>query len=186
MGLPNPQPHFSANDYLAWEREQTEKSEYFRGEVFAMGGASRRHVTATLNLAADLMDALDGTPCRVYMADMKLRVQEGEAYFYPDVLVTCDAADHRADQCMSAPTLIVEVLSPSTAAFDRGEKFATYRRIPALQEFVLVDPERRSIECYRRTDNDLWQLRDIVPETPLTLESLQVEIPWERIFRNLD
>ena len=186
MGLPQIECPISAEDYLAWEREQPTKSEYFRGEIFAMVGASRKHVTITMNLVAALMSALEGSPCRVYAADMKLRLLEDEAYFYPDVLVTCDASDHRADQFMSTPTVVIEVLSPSTASFDRGDKFAAYRRVPSLREFVLVDAETRSVERYTRIDNDIWQLRDIAPETPLTLDSLDVAIPWGRLFQNLD
>jgi Uma2 family endonuclease len=146
MGLPQAQSPLSASEYLAREREQPIKSEFFRGEVFAIGGASRRHAAVTLDVAASLMDRLDGTPCRVYAADMKLRILDGDAYVYPDVLVTCDAGDRQADQFMALPTLIVEVLSPSTAAFDRGDKCATYRRIPSLREFVLIDPDKRNIE----------------------------------------
>jgi Uma2 family endonuclease len=186
MGLPQIETRFSAADYLAWEREQPEKSEFFRGEVFAMSGASRRHVTVSGNVFTSLDQALEGTPCRAYMADMKLRVLEDEAYFYPDVLVTCDPADHRSDRFMSAPTLVVEVLSPSTAAFDRGEKFAAYRRIPSLREFVLIDPEKQTIEIYRRAGRDVWELHDIAPGTPLALSSLETGIAWDRVFRNLD
>lgn len=186
MGLPQATSPLSPADYLAWESAQPTKSEYFRGEVFAMGGASRRHVTISLNLAAALMAGLDGTPCRVYALDMKLHVQESEAYFYPDVLVTCDARDHRADLAMTAPTLVIEVLSPSTAAFDRGEKFATYRRIPSLREFVLVDPEQRRIELYRRGAGDVWTLHDIAPGAQLILDSLSTRVDWDRVFRNID
>ena len=186
MGLPQMQTRFSAADYLAWESEQPEKSEFFRGEVFAMSGASRRHVTVSGNVFSSLDQAVEGTPCRVYMADMKLRVLEDEAFFYPDVLVTCDPTDHRSDLFMSAPTLVVEVLSPSTAAFDRGEKFTAYRRIPSLREFVLIDPEKLTIEVYRRTAQDVWELHDIPPGAPLALSSLETEIGWDRVFRNLD
>ena len=124
QALPQPTPAFTAADYLRWEAEQLDKHEYLRGETFAMGGASRRYVTISGNVFSALDDALEGTPCRAYMADMKVQAAADEAYFYPDVLVTCDPADHRADQFMRAPKLIVEVLSPATAAYDRGEKFA--------------------------------------------------------------
>jgi Uma2 family endonuclease len=186
MGLSQPTTPFSAAEYLAWESEQTRKHEFFHGEVFAMVGASRRHVTVAVNLLSALDRALEGTPCRAYMADMQLQADADEAYFYPDVMVTCDPNDHRAERFMSAPVLVIEVLSPSTASFDRGEKFAAYRRIQSLREFVLVDPERLSIELFRRADNDIWELHDIDPEQPLKLSSLQVEIPGHRIFRNLD
>lgn len=186
MALPQPTAPFTAEDYLHWEAEQPDKHEYFHGETFAMGGASRRHVTISLNVASALDDALEGSPCRAYMADMKVQAAEDEAYFYPDVLVTCDPVDHRADHYMRAPKVIVEVLSPTTAAYDRGEKFATYRRIPSLQDFVLIDPDLRRIEHYHRNPGDRWELQDIAPEAPLVLPSLEVSIPWQRVFRNAD
>ncbi|NEV62117.1 Uma2 family endonuclease [Thiorhodococcus minor] len=186
MGLPQIDSPISAADYLAWEEEQPEKSEYVCGEIFPMDEFSRRHVMVCGNVASTLHLALEETGWRVYASQMKLRVLEDEAYFYPDVLVTCDPADHRADQFMSAPTVVVEVLSPSTAAFDRGDKFALYRQIPSLKEFVLIDPEKRRIECYRRGEQARWELEDIAPDGPLRLQSLDAEVPWERIFRNAD
>lgn len=120
------------------------------------------------------------------MSGMQLQGQPDEAYFCPDVLVTCDPDDHRAERLVRAPILVIEVISPSTASFDRGEKFAAYRRIRSLRAFVLVDPERRSFELFRRADNDVWELRDIAPDQPLKLTILDVEIPVRRIFRNLD
>jgi len=186
MALPQPTAPFTAEDYLHWEAGQPDKHEYYHGETFAMGGASRRHVTISLNVAAALDEALEGSPCRTYMADMKVQAAADEAYFYPDVLVTCDPADHRADQFMRAPKLIVEVLSPATAAYDRGDKFAAYRRIASLQEFVLIDPDTRRIEHYRRTQAKRWELQEIEPEQPLQLQCLEVEIAWQKVFRNVD
>ena len=186
MALPQPTPPFTAEGYLQWETEQPDKHEFVRGETFAMGGASRRHVTISGNVFSALDDALEGSPCRAYMADMKVQAAEDEAYFYPDVLVTCDAADHRADQFMRAPTLIVEVLSPATAAYDRGEKIAAYRRIPSLRDFVLIDPDLRRIEYYRLTPARHWELQDIEPEQPLVLHDLGISIPWQKVFRNAD
>ena len=186
MALPQPTAPFTAEDYLRWEAGQPDKHEYDHGETFAMGGASRRHVTISLNIAAALDEALEGSPCRAYMADMKVQAAADEAYFYPDVLVTCDPADHRADQFMRSPTLIVEVLSPATAAYDRGDKFAAYRRIPSLRDFVLIDPDLRRIEHYRRSQDERWELQDIAPEQALVLESLEVSIPWQKVFRNAD
>ncbi len=120
------------------------------------------------------------------MADMKVQAAADEAYFYPDVLVTCDPADHRADQFMRAPKLIVEVLSPATAAYDRGEKFASYRRIASLTDFVLIDPDHRRIEHYRRIQDSRWELQEVEPEQALLLQSLDVSIAWQRVFRNAD
>ena len=177
---------FTPQDYLRWEAEQPEKHEYLRGEVFAMGGAARRHVKVSLNLAAALDGALEGTPCRAYMADMKVEVAEGEAYCYPDVLVTCHPADHQAELALQHPTLIAEVLSPSTAAYDRGDKFLLYRRLASLREYVLIDADQKRIELYRKGDDGLWVLHDIENGQPLQLTSIEVSVPWERLFRNVD
>jgi len=186
MGNPAIAEPFGAADYLLWEAEQPDKHEYLAGEVFAMGGASRRHVTVSGNLFAALDDALLGTPCRAYMADMKVQAAKDTAYFYPDVLVTCDPVDHRADQIMTSPTLIAEVLSPATAAYDRGDKFAAYRGIPSLREYVLIDPDQKKVELYRRGEDGLWVLRDIQTGAPLPLASVGVDIAWDRLFRNVD
>ena len=120
------------------------------------------------------------------MADMKLQVQKQSVYFYPDVMVTCDPEDHQADQYLSSPVLIIEILSESTAAFDRGQKAAIYRGLPGLKEFVLIDPDRRQIELYRRTQENIWELRDIPAEHSLSFWSLDMTIPWTRNFRNVD
>jgi Uma2 family endonuclease len=186
MNAPHSIAVFSAADYLHWESQQTEKYEFLNGEVFAMGGASRRHVTIAGNLFSALDQALEDSPCRAYMADMKVQAHADCAYFYPDVLVTCDPADHKADYYMSAPCLIVEVLSPATAGYDRGEKFAAYRQLASLQDFVLIDPQRRHIEHYVKTAQGLWQLSDIVAEQPLVFTRLDITIPWARIFRNVN
>lgn len=193
MVLPLPTPPITFADYLAWEAAQPEKHEYVAGEVFplhremeAMGGTSRAHVTVAGNIFNEISNRIEGTPCRAYMADMKLQVEAADAYFYPDVLVTCDEADRRADQFMSAPALLMEVLSPSTAAYDRGDKFAAYRRLASLRQYVLVDPEQRRIESFTRTGEGQWLLQDIAPDTDLLIPALDLALPWAGIFRNLD
>ncbi len=120
------------------------------------------------------------------MAYMKVEAIKDTAYFYPDVLVTCDPADHRADLVMRAPILVAEVLSASTAAYDRGDKFAAYRGIPSLREYVLIDPDKQSVELFRKGDDGLWVLHDIQPDSPLTLASVGVEVGWKQLFRNVD
>jgi len=110
---------FTAQDYLDWERQQTTKHEFVQGETFAMAGAGDAHVTISLNVAATLKQHLRGTPCRTYIADMKVCAQAVDAYFYPDVFVTCSATDAQRNDAKEEPTL-VEVLSPTTAAYDRG------------------------------------------------------------------
>ena len=186
MALTKPAPQFSATDYLAWEAEQPGRHEYLHGETFAMGGASRLHVTVSGNVFAALDRVLENTPCRAYMSDMKLQAQADQAYFYPDVVVTCDPADHQAEYFIRTPTVVVEVLSPTTAAYDRGDKFAAYRRIASLREFILIDPDKRRIEHYHRSTGSTWELQELEPGDPLRIASLEAEIPAERIFRNVD
>lgn len=186
MGQPQPVSPFTAQDYLAWEVEQEGRHEFSYGEVFAKGGASRRHVTVAGNVVTAIDQLLADTPCRAYMADMMVEAVAEEVYYYPDVFVTCDAADHRADRFMRSPVLVVEVLSPSTEAYDRGKKFAMYRLISSLREYVLIDPERLAVEAYRRTDEGVWTLRDVPKGEALVFAGLDLEIAWGRIFRNVE
>ncbi len=173
-------------EYLLWESLQPKKHEYVAGDIFAMGGASRRHVTLSGNLFAGLDEALSGTPCRVYMADMKIEVATKRCFFYPDVFVTCHPDDHRAELAMHHPLLIAEVLSPSTAAYDRGGKFIAYRSLPSLKEYLLIDPDQQQLELFRKGADGLWILHDFVPGQTLQLASIEAAISWERLFRNVD
>ncbi|HQQ71892.1 MAG TPA: Uma2 family endonuclease, partial [Alicycliphilus sp.] len=134
MNLPAHQHRFDAQAYLDWEAEQAQKHEYFDGEVFAMAGASDAHVTIAGNLYMALRNHLRGGPCSVFISDMKLRVEEDNAFFYPDVFVSCAEADRAQSHHKSAASLVVEVLSPSTSAYDRGAKFASYRKLTTLRE----------------------------------------------------
>lgn len=186
MALPLSQPHFDADAYLAWEAEQPDRSEYLAGEVFAMVGVRRTHATVALNIGAALREHLRGSPCLPFIADMKLRVAAADAFFYPDVMATCDERDRRADLFVEHPKLIVEILSASTAAYDRGAKFVAYRKIAALQEFVLVDVDTRRIEIYRRQPNNEWLLHDYAGEPSCRLESVDLRLPMETVFEDVD
>jgi Uma2 family endonuclease len=187
MGLPIRRRDFeTTEDFLAWEETQTEKHEFVDGEVFqvhAMVGARRIHVDVAGNCYALLKAALRGTPCRPYLLDLKLQVAED--IFYPDILVTCHPDDLAADIAVRHPTIIIEVLSDSTAAYDRGRKFAAYRRIAALAEYALIDPEARTIEVYRRTGADDWLLAASEAPLGLVLRSLDFVATPEAVFENL-
>jgi len=178
-------PQFEPAAYLLWEETQVEKHEYVDGEVFAMTGARREHVVATLNLVAALKQALRGTPCQAYAMDMKLRVEQHNAFFYPDVMVSCSKKDHQAEQYLSEPKLIIEVLSESTAAFDRGNKFAAYRSLPSLQEYAIVDIEERRVECFRRTPENDWLLHDFCGEEHCQFSSLGLTVAMAVLFENV-
>ena len=186
MGLPLSQTPFDADAYLAWEAEQADKSEYVAGEVFAMVGVRRVHATVTLNIGAALRAHLRGTPCLPFIADMKLRVASADAFFYPDVMVSCDGRDRRADLFVEHPQLIVEVLSDSTAAYDRGAKFAAYRKIAALQEYALVDIDARRVEVFRRQSGNEWLLHDYTGESACHFASVQLTLDMGRVFEDVD
>ena len=176
---------FDRESYLRWEAEQSNKNEYLAGEVFAMVGARREHVVVALTIGAKLREHLKGSRCQTFVSDMKLFVEAVDAYFYPDVMVSCDERDRRADLFVEHPNLLVEVLSDSTAAYDRGEKFAAYRQIASLSEYLLVDIEHRRLELYRRAEG-YWQMmetRDDLP--PLTLESVGMSITTQWAFEDL-
>jgi Uma2 family endonuclease len=180
------QPAFDAEAYLAWEERQEEKHEFIAGEVFAMAGARREHVVVSGNLYAVFKQRLRGGPCQAYVADLRVRVDAADAFFYPDVVVSCDPRDHAADQFIAHPTLIVEVLSESTAAFDRGKKFAAYRTLPSLQEYVLVDIEARRVETFRRTPENDWLLHEYLPDCgECRFPTVNVSIPFDEIFENV-
>lgn len=186
MSIPAIQPTFDADAYLAWEDQQAEKHEYIRGEAFAMVGARREHVVVALNLATAFKQRLRGGPCQAYFSDLKLRVEGADAFFYPDVMVSCDPRDHAASQFVAHPTLIVEVLSESTAAFDRGDKFAAYRTLPSLQEYVLVDIAARRVEVFRRTADQDWLFHAyLLADGDCRFPALGLSIPFEEIFENL-
>lgn len=185
MTNPAIQPGFDETAYLVWEALQPEKHEYLAGEVFAMGGARREQVVVSGNLYAAFKQRLRGGPCQAYVADLKLRVAAVDAFFYPDVMVSCDARDHAAEQFIEHPCLIAEVLSDTTAAFDRGNKFAAYRTLESLQEYLLVDIEARRVEGFRRTPEGNWLFHDYLPGGDCIFSSLAVSIPFEEIFENV-
>ncbi|MBI4984628.1 MAG: Uma2 family endonuclease [Rhodocyclales bacterium] len=174
-------------EFLAWEELQPTKHEFVDGEIFevnAMVGARRIHVEVTMNVGSLLKAALRGTPCRAYITDLKLVVATN--IYYPDILVTCHADDLAADFAVAHPKVIIEVLSDSTAAYDRGDKFAAYRKIPDLEEYALIDPDRRSIEVFRRADGGDWLLMASEAPRGLVLKSLDFVAAPEAVFENLD
>ncbi|MDB5930623.1 MAG: hypothetical protein JWR60_2330 [Polaromonas sp.] len=173
---------FTATDYLAWEAAQPERHEYLGGEVFAMAGAEDRHVTVTMNLAFALRQHLAGSPCRTYMSDMRLQVAAANSYFYPDVLVTCSPLDLASPMVKAEPKLIAEVLSPSTAAYDRGLKFSHYRSLPSLEEYIVIDLDTRSTDCYRKGADGLWVLHPFARGETVSLASVALEISAAQLF----
>ena len=185
MALPHPAPRFDRQDYFAWEPEQPVKHEYVAGEVFAQAGARQNHVVVAGNCFAALRQRLRGTPCRAYISDMQLEVAQADAVFYPDVMVSCHPEDLAAERVLHHPRVIVEVLSDSTVAYDRGGKFAAYRMLESLQEYVLIDPERRSLEIFRRLPSNDWLLATGDSARALVLAALETEIGFDEVFEDV-
>lgn len=178
-------PKLSLEAYLAWEEDQVERHEFYRGEVFAMVGGRRSHGRVVSNLNRRLSEALDGSPCQVFAETLKVQIGD-DTVLYPDVFVTCDKADLATERIFTAPTLVVEVLSPSTQAYDRSQKFALYRRIPALQEYILVDPDTRRVEGFRRGADGLWVLHDMSDGDTLESACLGLRVPLAEVFAGID
>jgi len=185
-----PKTAFTFEDYLAAEREELEiRHEYVGGEVFAMVGATANHNIIVTNLIGELRAQMKGLPCFVYSNDMKVRIETADASKYPNVLAHCGEPqfyDNRRDVLLN-PSLIVEVLSPSTEAYDRGEKFAIYRRLPSLREYLLVSQSRISAELYVRQANGRWLLgeysgRDAV----VPLESVDCHLALGEVYDKVD
>ena len=176
-------PRFDVSSYLEWEEKQTEKHEYRDGFVMTRAECSDKHVTIMGNVAMALRQHLRGGPCSVFFSDMKLRVEEDNAFFYPDVFVTCADADRAQSHHKSAPSLVVEVLSPSTSAYDRGAKFASYRKLTSLREVALIDSERLSVDLFRRDEQGRWVLYpfDALGQQ-LELASVGLHLPIDALY----
>lgn len=160
------QPHAtrrcSPDEYLAFERSHPARHTYLAGEMFAMGGASERHNLIVINVVRELSLQLKGRPCRTYANDMRVKVAPSGLYTYPDVVVVCGAArfdDEHRDTLLN-PVVLIEVLSESTEAYDRGEKFAHYRKLDSLGEYVLIAQDKIHIERYVRQANHQWLLSE--------------------------
>jgi Uma2 family endonuclease len=183
-----PKTTMTAAEYLAWEELQDTKHEYLNGrvyEVYAMAGAKDAHVTITLNVASLLKSHLRGTPCRAYIADMKLQAHEDSAYFYPDVFVTCDRRDRASEYHKSYPKLIVEVLSPSTAGYDRGDKFAAYRQMQSLQEYAVIDPSKLTVDLFRKREDGLWVLYPSEGQNAVEFASIGLTASFAELFEDV-
>lgn len=157
-----PIQHFTPEQYLAAERGAAYKSEYIDGEIVGMVGASEPHNLIVTNVVAELGVQFRGRQCKVYASDMRVDIRESGLYAYPDVVAVCGEpilADDEQDNLRN-PTVIIEVLSKSTEAYDRGKKFMKYRRIDSLMEHVLIPQDRHHVEHYVRQQNGRWLLSE--------------------------
>ncbi|HEX6751358.1 MAG TPA: Uma2 family endonuclease [Longimicrobium sp.] len=182
------QPRYTPEEYLRQERAAASKSELINGRIYAMAGASRRHNLIVGNLFAEIRSQLRGKPCEAYVNDMRVKVARTELYTYPDIAALCGEPmfeDEHVDTLLN-PSAIVEVLSESTEKYDRGEKFAHYRRLDSLREYVLVAQNTRRIEQYVR-HGEAWTLTEISdPDAVLRIESVGCSIPVAEIYDRVD
>lgn len=182
MSVPAEKLSFDGAAYLAWEAEQEERHEFIAGETFAMSGGTDAHATITLNLAIALRSHMRGSPCRVFMNTMKLRVEASDAYFYPDAFVTCAETDRNNGDAKHSAVFIAEILSPSTSAFDRGRKFEHYRKLPDLREYLLVDTERMAADLFRKDATGHWVLYPYAENETIELASIGLDIPVAALY----
>ena len=173
----------TAEEYLEWEKQQEGKHEFFKGEIFAMAGASARHNVIFKNLFVELAVALKGKPCQPYGSDMRVHIPQNTLYTYPDISIFCrDILDESEDGIVE-PTVLIEILSTSTRNYDRGGKFKLYRDIPTLKEFVVVDSEQVSVESFRLNERGHWELEEYKQASDnLNFPSLAVSVPLSEIY----
>ena len=184
----NPELRITPETYLAMERAGEFKSEYYGGYMYAMSGASYRHVVITGNLAFHLRSALDKSGCSVVSSDLRVCVAPSGLYTYPDVVVICGKpqfVDNQHDTLIN-PTMLIEVLSPTTEAYDRGFKSSQYRKIESLREYALVSQQEPRVEVHRRDEHGQWVIGDFAGlETNCHFSSVDCEIPLAAIYQNI-
>lgn len=173
--------------YLAFEQDSDTKHEYISGEILAMAGGTPAHSTLCMDVALALgvhLQAVGGS-CDVHNSEQKVRAGESGPFFYPDATVVCGTPEYDDDDCLRNPTLIVEVLSPSSIEYDRGEKFRNYRRFETLQHYLMVEQDRRRVEYYRRVEGMVWDLvgEYTAPDAVISLTDLGIELPLATIYR---
>ncbi len=183
-----PQPYYTPEEYLALERAAKYKSEYLDGEIFAMSGASLPHNDIVTNIVWQIRGAFQGRPCRVWGSDMRVRVAATGLYTYPDVVAVCgslEIADDHRDTLLN-PTVIFEILSPSTEGYDRGKKFAHYARLPSLTDYVLVAQDEVRVEHFQRQGNSWLMTTFTSLDETLGLAAIASDLPLNLIYENVD
>ncbi|MDY6781060.1 MAG: Uma2 family endonuclease [Cyanobacteriota bacterium] len=178
--------YLSPEEYLQLEEKSSIKHEYRQGDVYAMAGASNNHVLIAVNFCVLLRNHLRGRGCLPYMSDTKVQIETRNTYYYPDIAVTCDPRDRELKNFLRHPCLIVEVLSETTEAFDRGDKFADYRHLESLQEYVLVSQNRIHVDCFRRNEEGQWVLYPYGEGDTIHLASLDFSCAIASLYEDVD
>jgi Uma2 family endonuclease len=178
-------PRFTPEEYFQWEEEQQLRHEYINGEVYAMNGGTINHSKVASNLNFILKSHLRGGACQVLTSDARINIAQSNDYVYSDLSVTCDDRDRSTSQYITYPCLVVEVLSPSTANYDRGDKFRMYRRNPILQDYLLVDAEKIAIDLYRQNELGNWEIINYQAGDMIKLQSINLSCLIENIYEDI-
>jgi Uma2 family endonuclease len=175
----------TAEEYLEYEKAANEKHEYYMGEIFAMAGVGARHNIIFSNIFGELAYQLKGKPCWPYGSDMRVHIPQNTLFTYPDISIICGElipSDKDADT-FTLPSVIIEILSPSTKNYDRGIKFKLYRDIPSLKEYILIDSQSVGIEVFRINDQGHWELEEYkTPHETLTVHTISASLPVAEIY----
>lgn len=180
--------NFTVEEYLEMEEASVEKHEYYKGEIFAMSGAKLKHNIITRNIYVELGNKLKGKTCQLFGSDMRLHIEANSLFTYPDITVVCGEVETRNNDDFNLlnPTIIIEVLSPSTKNYDRGDKFKLYRDIPTLKEYILIDSETINIEAFRINPNNHWELEEYCKiNQELNFPSIQQSIALSEIYEGI-
>ncbi|MDQ2862563.1 MAG: Uma2 family endonuclease [Bacteroidota bacterium] len=178
---------YTIQEYLEMENAAFDKNEYYKGEIFAMSGAGYRHNIISANIIGSLRILLKGKGCRPYGSDMRINIPENTLFTYPDISIFCgDLRTLKEDQNTATfPTIIIEILSPSTRNYDRGVKFMLYRAIPSLTDYILIEAESIHVEHFALNKDRLWQLNEYNKLTEeIFMERLNVKLPLEEIYED--
>ena len=179
-------PQITPEEYFAWEEKQLEKHEYIDGQVYAMRGGSVNHGRIAIRLTTLFSNHLENSSCETGNSDLRVNIAGTKNYIYPDASVTCDDRDKATTQYITYPCLIVEVLSPSTEAYDRGGKFRMYRNNPVLQDYLLVSSTSIEMDLYHKNDAGEWLIINYKEGDTIELKSINVSFAIEQVYRNLD
>jgi Uma2 family endonuclease len=178
-------PQLTPAEYFVWEEQQLEKHEYINGEVYAMSGGSKNHSLISVRFITLFSNHLETSGCETGNSDLKVNIAGTNNYTYPDVSVTCDDRDKTTTQYITYPCLIVEVLSPSTEAYDRGGKFRMYRNNPNLQDYLLVSSTSIEMDLYHQKENGEWVIINYKEGDTVELKSINLSFPIEQVYRGL-
>ena len=178
-------PQLTPEEYFIWEEKQQENYEYIDGQVYAMGGGSVNHSRIAIRLTSLFDTHLENTGCITGNSGLKVNIVETTNYTYPDASVTCDERDKTATQYITYPCLIVEVLSDSTEAYDRGGKFRLYRNNPVLQDYLLISSTRIEVDLYHKKETGEWIIVNYKQGDIIELKSITLSVPIEQVYRGL-